>query len=428
MRRLTILLFFSLFTANFGASAHGQSVNYPGGRGLLHTASAWNLERGGITVMGYSSSYFKNARLTNADGTLSGVTYWDLQGVLSLHYASGRHVEWVLNQIVYQDSHKGSDQDAYNLPDDLILKMKIGSIGAKTSRAKFGFVFGMRLPLAAKDNLVLEPYRSRRVEGGLTALFSYSPDPLIPESAFNFHLNIGLWYHNDTGTDPIETPENNFVVIDPTTRFLYSIGFAFPVKHFDFSLELSGQNFFNRPPVTAYGREDFIYLTPGIKYRPNQWVTLLAGLDLRLSDFEDTSFYQNQGGVLPRINEALPNYPFWRLRTGIQFHLIKPAPQIPPTIDLSKVGNNGKREARIEKAQRELEERLIEQYDLTRERLETESAEAELERIREERKRLEAIIARLKRVLNYGDATEEPEKKTPPGQEQGKNLSKKKPQ
>ncbi|MFQ5707595.1 MAG: hypothetical protein ACE5HO_09120 [bacterium] len=422
MKNLQRLLLPILALCFIASTGRAQGLTLPGGRGLIHLASAWNLEKGGLTVEGASSSYFQNASVVSTAGASSAITYWDVQGALSLHFASGKHTEWILTQIVYQDNHKGTDSDAFNAPDDLLLKLKIGSIGSKISRFRFGLTLGTRIPLASKHNLILESYTANKLGAGFTSLFSYSPDPLIPESAFNLHVNLGFWYYNDTGQFPAGGKANDLItVIDPTTTFLYGIGFAYPAKHFDFSLEFTGQAFLQSPPVTAYGREDFILLTPGIKYRPTQWISLTAGLDLRLSDFKDTTLYQAQGTALPRVNPELANYPFWRLRTGVQFHLRKPAPQIPSTIELAKVKKKNKK---FNKKKEKVAEKVTEKYDLSKERLETENAEAELEKIREERKRMESIIARLKKILDMGeDADLSEESQT----EESKNVTEKKP-
>jgi hypothetical protein len=411
MKSVFKLFLVGLLLFYFNPKSYGQGLNLPGGRGLMHLSSAWNLEKGGITFHGYTSSFFQKASITSPNGISEGRTYWDVQGALTLHFASGRHIEWIMTQIVYQDSHKGENENDSNIPDDLILKLKVGSLGSHVSPFKFGFTIGTRIPTGSKHNLILEPYSSDRIQAEFMTQLSYSPDVLIPESAFNLHINLGLSYHYDTGKHLVSGPPEDLInVVDPTLSFLYGIGFALPSNRFDISLELTGQAFLNRPPVTAYGREDFIYLTPGIKYRFSQWVSFLVALDLRLSNFKDTTLYQRDGTALSRVNEELPNYPFWRFRSGIQINIRKPAPQLPTSIKFSKIGTNGKNNGFVSRKAR-IEQQLARRQELTRRRLKTESAEAELERIRQERKRIQVIINRLKKILEIDTEDEEVEEK-----------------
>ncbi|MFQ6113201.1 MAG: hypothetical protein ACE5NG_03825 [bacterium] len=401
---LALLLFY------FTQEVYGQGLNLPGGRGLLHLSSAWNLEKGGITVHGYTASYLKKASITRVNGIPEGITYWDVQGALTFHLATGKHVEWIITQIVYQDNHKGAEENEFNFPDDLILKLKVGSLGGRVSPFKFGFTIGTRIPTGSEHNLILEPYSSDRIQAGFMTQLSYSSDVLIPESAFNLHINLGLWYHYDTGRHLASGPPEDLInVVDPTLELLYGIGVVFPTQRFDVSFELTGLAFLNRPPVTAYGREDFILLTPGIKYRLSPWFSFLAGLDFRLSNFKDTTLYQRDGTALKRVNEALPNYPFWRFQFGLQINIRKPSPQLPNSINFKKIGTNGA-DNRFDNKRAKIAQRLSIQQELTKEKLWAESAEAELVRIREERKRIQRIINRLKQILEIESEEEESEK------------------
>ncbi|MFQ5863692.1 MAG: hypothetical protein ACE5IW_00525 [bacterium] len=410
MKSVINLVGLALLLLYCGHEVYGQGLNLPGGRGLLHLSSAWNLEKGGITFHGYTSSYYQRASITRPNGISERKTYWDIQGALTIHFASGKHIEWIITQIVYQDNHKGEDENEFNLPDDLILKLKVGSLGGRVSTFKFGFTVATRIPIASKHNLILEPYSSDRIQAGFTTQFSYSPDPLIPESAFNLHVNLGLWYQYDTGRYLVSSPPEDLIpVIDPTLAFLYGIGFAFPSKRFDISFELTGQAFLNRPPVTVYGREDVICFTPGVRYRLSPWFSLLAGLDLRLSDFRDTTLYQRDGTALSRVNDELANYPFWQFRFGIQVNIRKPAPQLPTAVHLSKTATDGNND-HFDHRKANIARRLARQQKLTRERLKADSADAELERIRAERKRIQMMISRLRKILEIEQEDVEVEK------------------
>jgi len=357
-------------------AAPAQSPSLPGGRGLVHLSSAWTLDQGVATLQAYSSTYFKSDRVPGPGGQPIGVTFWDIQGAVSLHFASGRHFEWAATEIVYQDNHRGGK--GYNLPDDLFLKLKVGSLGSTSSPFRFGFLLESRIPVAPKHNIVLEPYSSGRVEGGITGLVTYSPDLLIPEKAFNLHLNLGYWFHNDAGLRINGQP-----VLGPSRHVSYGLGFAVPTQQFDFSLELTGRAFIERPPEGTFTRDDFMFLTPGISYRPSRQLAFQFGVDLRL-----TSVQQASAAAVKLPSPNFPQYPPWRLRLGMKFHFGRTSPSLPTETELAKAQDQQQQKTALEK--------------LTEERTRTQQAIKELERIRAQREQLQAVLARLRKLLDYG--------------------------
>jgi hypothetical protein len=168
---------------------------------------------------------------------------------------------------------------------------------------------------------------------------------------------------------------------------LWGAGFAVPSHQFDFTFEIFGRNFLVRPPVTAYSREDFAYFTPGVTYRPVHWVHLKAAFDVRLSSDQQSTQYV---AGLGQVNPALPSYPTWRVRFGARFALNQPPP--PPGQKPLFVSANG----RMIPMHKNLEKQLNE------EKRKTETAEEELSKIRSERKRMEAMLTRLRGLLNNG--------------------------
>jgi hypothetical protein len=258
-----------------------------------------------------------------------------------------------------------------------------------------------RLPLAKQHNIILEPYSAGSVELGVLGLFSYSKDVLIPENAFNLHLNLGLWHYNDTGKFlikdtgrlPIDTAADTFAVLSPTRALLWGAGFAIPTHEFDFTFEIFGRTFMVRPPVTAYSREDFAYITPGVIYHAAYWASLNVNMDVRISsDRELTHFIPRLNN---QINPSLPSFPNWRVRFGAKFALNQPPP--PPGQKPLFASSNG----RLTTQHKTLEKQL------TEERRKTETAEEELSKIRDDRKRMEAMLARLRSLLNYGKTDEQ---------------------
>ncbi len=359
--------------------SHSQAFQLNGGRGLPHVYTAWTLPRGQFTLHTFGSSYYQTVVVRKA-GLPEATTFWDVQSALALYFASGKHLEWAAKQIIYQDTHRGK---GYNLPDDLYLNMKFGSFGSKVSPLKVGLVFNGRIPLGEDHNIIFEPYSGGSVELGVIGAASYSPDLLIPENAFNLHINLGLWHHNDTGKRLTGSATDSLVVLSPSQEFLWGGGFAIPTNQFDFSFELYGRMFMTKPPVTAYSREDAIYFSPSVNYRPKHWAALNVGFDFRLTQSKDQTQYI---AGLPIINKDLASYPQWRVNFGATFHLNQAAP---PDNRPLFVSANG----RLVPRQKSLENQLnVEQRK-------TENAEEELTKIREERKRMEAMLARLRNLL-----------------------------
>ncbi|NUO78464.1 hypothetical protein HUU05_00180 [candidate division KSB1 bacterium] len=396
MKKFIALAAIAWTVALLPARSHGQAFRLNGGRSLPHINTAWTLPRGQFTLHAFGSSYYQTV-VKKVGNVPEAKTFWDVQSALALYFASGKNLEWAVKQIVYQDTHRG---EGYNVPDDLFLNMKFGSFGSKISPLKAGLILNGRIPLAKEHNILFEPYSGGSVEMGLIGAASYSPDLLIPENAFNLHVNFGFWHHNDTGKLLTGAPNDTLAVLKPSQEFLWGAGFAVPTTQFDFSFELYGRMFMTKPPGTAYSREDAIYFSPSVNYRPKHWAALNVGFDFRLTQDKEETRYDTG---LPIINLDLPSYPAWRVNFGATFHLNQAAP---PDNRPLFVSANG----RLVPRQKSLENQLnVEQRK-------TENAEEELEKIREERKRMEAMLARLRNLLyddKSGESAKPEENKNP---------------
>lgn len=343
-----------------------------------------------------TSSYYKTVLVNTTPSSQSSVTFWDVQGILAFRYAASKHLELALSEVVYQDTHSGGN--GYDVPSDLSFAVKLGSYGRVQSRFRVGLLFQGRLPLAKHHNIPLEPYSSGRFEAGLFGLISYSSDLLIPEAGFNAHLNLGFWHHNDVGKTLTARANDKIAVLDPTRQFLWGLGVVFPSNQFDFSLELFGRLYAVRPPVTAYSREDYTYLTPSVLFRLSNRLSFTAGMDIRLSEDKDKTDYSSG---LPQIHADMPSHPGWRVRFGARIHMTHPEPREIEKPLFSENRSSDASEGIGAGAAATLQERLMQ------ERRETEVAEEELEKIRADRKKMEQMLARLREILRYGKATTE---------------------
>jgi hypothetical protein len=116
-------------------------------------------------------------------------------------------------------------------------------------------------------------------------------------------------------------------------------------------------------------------------------------MDVRISsDRELTHFIPRLNN---QINPSLPSFPNWRVRFGAKLALNQPPP--PPGQKPLFASSNG----RLTTQHKTLEKQL------TEERRKTETAEEELSKIRDDRKRMEAMLARLRSLLNYGKTDEQ---------------------
>ena len=224
---------------------------------------------------------------------------------------------------------------------------------------------------------------------------SYSRDPLYPEDDFSAHFNLGYWNHNDVGEQLTNSQKDKIRVTQMTQGNYIRCSSHFSLLTvLIFVLSYLGQGFLAKPPVTAYSREAVAYFSPGVSYKAYRWLAVNFGADIRLNGNNDITAYAQPGS--PSQIFDTPNYPSWRINLGTKLTIL-------PT-SLYAVSE---RDLLMEKAnsRRELFEQII------KEQRETESAEAELERIKEERRTAEKELERLRQILE-GEARRQQEEET----------------
>ncbi len=354
-------------------------ANFNGGLGLSYVQSAWNLERGVFTLSSNTRLFGKVANYQ--DGT--ALTVWDISGRISLNYGIGKHFEVSATPIIYQDTNLPGEK--VSSPDDIFLSLKMGSFETANTAVTYGVSLSSRIPTGDQANVPFEPYSSSRLSFGVTTMLSYAMDPLYPEHATNFHLNLGYWNHNDVGAELVPGGTISTRPGSMTQELFYGVGVRIPQEIFDYALQVYGNAFLQSPPASAYSRENYLYFSPAVYYKPLKWMNLNLGIDVRLSSVSDKTVYASDGtGARRTLPENQPNYPAWRLNFGTSFSL-----------QPSSSYRTRERDLLMQKAEsrRELFEQII------REQRETESAEAELERIRAERIRAEKELERLRAIL-----------------------------
>lgn len=388
LQTITITTVLIIIFSSIGAYADSEQGN----RGPIYLSTAWNLIKGDLTFQGSSRFYFNNKTFTSANNPATAVTFWDVQGGLNLNYGIGKHYQIGLSQILYQDNHKSGK--GYNFPDDLFFKLKIGSFPAKTSPVKFGLAVTTRIPLAQYHNIQLEPYSAGKVEFGISGLVSYSKNLIYPEDNFNAHLNLGIIDHNDKGK---KFTESNIEYINPSnSREIFGgLALIYPMTKFDFSVELYGNYNISKPPPAAYSRHNYLYVTPGVAYNAFYWLSLACGFDFRLTKNKSSS------SQILSSNTAnlLPTYPTWRVNFSVRINLV------------SKIKGRFESKEEFKSITTEEDKNKKDVYEeIAQERKQIENAEVELEKIREERKKMDEILNRLRKALEIKEKKEKDEK------------------
>lgn len=375
MNRVRLIFVFLVAVAIVPTLLNAQLI-FNGNRGLNYVHSAWNLDPGFLTAKLYSRGYGTNV-------TGGSARIWDVNGRLNINYGISKHFEVGLKPILYEDTNVGSQMT--NTPGDVFLSLKYASLGSAGSAFKYGFMVNTKVPLGTIHNIPFESYSVKRIGFGATGIVTYSMDPLYPEEAANIHLNIGYWNHNDVGAELIEGGAASTQPGSMSQEILYALGVRVPKSKFQFSAELYGNAFLQAPPPAAYSRESYLYFSPSVDYKFSRWMSLSLGVDLRILNSRDATLYEPAvGGASRTLANSQPNYAGWRINFGTHFNLLPMRVYRPNQRDLLH---------RKAESRRELFEKII------KEQRATESAEAELERIKAERIRAEKELERLRKIL-----------------------------
>jgi hypothetical protein len=369
----------------------GLSAQLTGGYGLLYTQKAQLLAPGELCLTIHSRGYFKviPKHTTSGGASRAGFTLYDATGAVSNNFGFSRHLEFGLTAILYQDLNLSQEMVGNKLyqeqiPDDFILRMKFGGweVPIKASMLQFAIDLDYRLRTAYIHDIdtYLEPYSSSAMEPGINFLFSYYLNSFYPDESHQVHLNLGYLNHNDSGIG------NG--LFNSGQEFLYSVGYVYPTLLLDIHGELHGTHFIEPAPETAFSREDYLYVTPGITYKPFFGFNIQFAIEWELLNKKNTTIDR----VIP------PNYPAnyapWRVNTNF---IIYPTTTFFSRPTFAKVSKEAKyRERLMERAGMDRQSlfRWVTDEDLGKEYI-----DLELEKIRQERKRAEQELEKLKQEL-----------------------------
>jgi hypothetical protein len=361
---LGVLIFF-----NFGIS---QTLNV-GSRSLLHTHTGRVINKGALEAKTTMSFYTQLAEyLVTVPGATDHNMYL-VAGNLVLTYGAFSNFDITIAPRIYQDTHRG---DKVNLPDDIFVSLKAGSFGFGGRKFYGSGMLNFRIPTGEMHNYPYTEYASGAFEYGLMTAFSYYADPYLPDRAFSTHINLGWYNHNEAGKEIYHTHKSKVNSAD----LQYGLGLVYPVDLFDFMLEINGINYLTQPDSFVYSRENWLYVTPTIKYKPYSWFSIDLGMNIRAS----ASNTHNKT-VAQNLKVNTPMYVPWRVQLGLNFKIL-PLPTGPAS------------PAEIEREQ--FKRRVDFFQSIIEERERVEEVQEELDQLKREREEAEKELEELKQILD----------------------------
>ncbi|NQU06579.1 MAG: hypothetical protein HQ568_10835 [Calditrichaeota bacterium] len=386
MRRIIsyIILVYAL-----SALAPLSGGQFYGGRGYLHTNAALLLPPGALDLSFYARGYTTQIPATTSD--IEGWTYLSNgTSALTATFGYTRKFELAFTQILYQDLNgtfkKIGDDVSILIPGDTYIRFKIGgwSVGEK---GFFSLLPALRYRVGRYHDIHLEPYESDAVEPELTMIYSYYWKPLYPDEDKSLHFNVGYLNHNDHESPTSASQEVNYLV-----------SFLYPFRILDFGCELYGTHFVKKPVITVLGREDWLYVTPMMRYKPFKGFQFTVGIDMLVLGYINTSVPTH------KVNTNFPNYSKWRVSGRINF-----APStsfyISPTFVSSEESGVGRRTPSTARSSGNSGSGdFFNRQDLFRWAIEgqvggVDAVNLDLEKLRQERMKAEAELKELKKRL-----------------------------
>jgi hypothetical protein len=374
MKRLTISIISLLFYINvFGQNA-GSNI-------FMHTQSGRSYGAGHFEVYNQSAFY------TASVGTItvppptpvfSGSSYWLVQNNFALVYGPVDHLDLILKLGFYQDAHYMSD---FNFPDAITFTLKGGSLTFAGRHLYAAGMLNLSRPMGDTHNYPLVEYSSSaQFEFGVNSALSYYSDIYYPDNSFSAHLNVGYFSHN--AAKSVTYNKNNLEILAGTNGVgvQYGLALIYPLRLVEFRVELSGIQYLQQPDTIVYGREDYMYVTPSIRYKPFHWLSIDLGFDYRISADEE----KTTGAYLYSTNMGLPNYADWKAQIGLNFKIF---PSAPPPKSVEQIKSE------------QFNQRIDYFRGMVEDRERLQNAREDIEAIKNERRRVEREIKELKQAL-----------------------------
>ncbi len=365
-----------------------------GGYGFLHSHTALSMPPGALDVSFYARAY--------ADAFESGdetVFLYNGTSALTGTFGYTKNVEFAVTQVMYQDINALTRDKlglTYQIPGNTYMRFKFGNYYLGNSeilrKMKWGIMPGLRFRTAKVHDIQFEPYYSFAIELETQLLLSYFQTPLYPDRNFSTHFNLGWVFHNDGMSEDLSsTQEVNFLI-----SFLKS-----REKGFDYGAEIYGSFFFVRPRPTVLGREDWVYVTPMLRFKPLGNLKIILGLDVLVLGNEETTVKSRSNDAL--LSENYANYSTWRFTTRFAYN---------PSTTFFKVdkeegvfsGRQKRTQLSTPSANSFVDRQSLFKWAIEERGGDVEAVELDLDQIREERRKAEEELEELKKKLEEKEA------------------------
>lgn len=380
---MKLLNIFLILIVGFTVAA--QNPGSTASNGMFHTHTGRVLDEGMLqfkTNMNFYSKLGEFLDISLQADDYNAANWWLVASNLSAAYGFYNHFDFTASLRLYQDTHY---ENEFNSPGDLFLSLKAGSFQFGRRKFNSSFTTSFRIPLGEQHNYPFAEYASGALEYGFFGALSYYTDPYLPERSPNFHFNIGWWNHNELGEVLYTFNDATELKAKKNSSYLHlALASVIPAGEFEVRFELSGALATSKPDSFVYSSEEWVLLTPSVRYKPLDWVSIDLGIDLRMapSDGRQWTF-----GV-PDVSSTLDlpkNYPPWKVQMGLNFNI--------------PVG--GKSFKTLEEIESEEFNRRVEFYKLIQdEREKSSEIEDELKDLKREREAADKEIEELKKMLD----------------------------
>ena len=354
-----------------------------GEKSLIHTQTGKVYSKGQFGLYSNMNFYSKIGDFLGdvRPESFESVNYWLVASNFVMTYGIMEHFDASLGVRLYQDTHLDNE---FNLPDDIFLTLKAGSFTFGRNRFSQAVMTSFRIPTGESHNYPFTEFAPESFQYAIMYALSYYSDPYLPDRGFNAHFNMGWWNYNELGSvlytrangDELKGTVNS-------SDFRMALGFVFPTGVFDFRLELSGMLFLRKPNSFVYSAEEWAFLSPSVRYKPIEWISLDLGLDFRISSGD-----RNNTSGIPEISSSVdlpPNFPDWKVQLGLN-------------LNLNLLSDNATSDLSYEQQEAR---KKIEMFEaIVEEREKSASVQGEIDNLKKIREEAEKEIEELKKILD----------------------------